>query len=46
MSVKNAELQGLANAQLPDVDPGVYGGPSFGLVAFGDREYLYFCRNY
>lgn len=35
---KNDELTGIVNAQLPGVSPGVYGGPSFGLVAFGDRE--------
>ncbi|KAI0093851.1 hypothetical protein BDY19DRAFT_279075 [Irpex rosettiformis] len=33
---KNSELKGIVNAQLPGVSPGVYGGPSFGLVAFGD----------
>ncbi|KAI0345322.1 hypothetical protein BDW22DRAFT_1325280 [Trametopsis cervina] len=33
---RNAELTGLVNAQLPGVNPGIYGGPNFGLVAFGD----------
>jgi len=33
---KNVELQGMVNAQLDGVNPGVFGGPSFGLVAFGD----------
>jgi hypothetical protein len=43
---RNAELQGLANAQLPGVNPGVFGGPSFGLVAFGDRECFAYCQGY
>ena len=38
---RNSELQGVVNAQLAGVDPGIYGGPSFGLVAFGDRELLF-----
>ncbi|KIP12302.1 hypothetical protein PHLGIDRAFT_329677 [Phlebiopsis gigantea 11061_1 CR5-6] len=33
---RNAELQGIVNAQLPGVNPGIFGGPSVGLVAFGD----------
>ena len=35
---RNAELNGVVNAQLPEVNPGVFGGPSFGLVAFGDSK--------
>lgn len=35
---RNAELVGIVNDQLPGVNPGIFGGPSFGLVAFGDRE--------
>ena len=38
-AAKNEELNGLVNAQLPAVNAAVFGGPSFGLVAFGDREY-------
>lgn len=37
---RNPELMGMVNAQLPGVDPGIFGGPSFGLVAFGDRKSL------
>ena len=37
---RNAELQGLVNAQLPGVNPGIFGGPSVGLVAFGDRKFF------
>jgi len=35
---RNAELQGVVNAQLAGVNPGIYGGPGFGLVAFGDAS--------
>ena len=37
---KNPELVGVVNAQLDGVDPGIYGGPTFGLVAFGDRKWF------
>ncbi|CAL1705203.1 unnamed protein product [Somion occarium] len=33
---RNQELVGIVNDQLPGVDPGIFGGPQFGLVAFGD----------
>ncbi|TCD63459.1 hypothetical protein EIP91_005367 [Steccherinum ochraceum] len=33
---RNQELVGVVNDQLDGVDPGVFGGPTFGLVAFGD----------
>lgn len=37
---RNEELQGIVNAQLEGVNPGIFGGPSFGLMAFGDREWM------
>ena len=37
---RNVELAGVVNAQLDGVNPGIFGGPTFGLVAFGDREFL------
>ncbi|KAK7693785.1 hypothetical protein QCA50_003357 [Cerrena zonata] len=33
---RNQELVGVVNDQLPGVNPGIFGGPTFGLVAFGD----------
>ncbi|KAH8106853.1 hypothetical protein BXZ70DRAFT_254622 [Cristinia sonorae] len=33
---RNQELVGLVNDQLPGVNPGIFGGPTFGLVAFGE----------
>jgi len=33
---KNAELKGVVNAQLDGVNPGLFGGPKFTPVAFGD----------
>ena len=35
---KNAELKGIVNAQLDGVDPGLFGSPATGIVAFGARE--------
>ncbi|KAI9509604.1 hypothetical protein F5148DRAFT_735341 [Russula earlei] len=32
---RNPELQGIVNAQLPGVDPGLFGSPTAGIVAFG-----------
>jgi hypothetical protein len=32
---RNQELVGVFNAQLPDVDPGLFGGPNTPIVAFG-----------
>jgi hypothetical protein len=32
---RNAELNGVVNAQLAGVDPGLFGSPSFPIVAFG-----------
>ncbi|KAI0253537.1 hypothetical protein BJV78DRAFT_1192695 [Lactifluus subvellereus] len=32
---RNPELKGVVNAQLPGVDPGLFGSPSTGLVPFG-----------
>ncbi|TFY79106.1 hypothetical protein EWM64_g4905 [Hericium alpestre] len=32
---KNAELKGLANAQLDGVNPGLFGGPQFPVIPFG-----------
>lgn len=40
---RNPELAGVVNAQLDGVNPGVFGGPTVGLVAFGDGEYPIFC---
>ena len=36
---KNSELNGVVNAQLSGVNPGLFGGPQFAVVAFGDRKY-------
>jgi hypothetical protein len=36
---KNAELKGVVNGQLDGVNPGLFGGPKFAVVAFGDRTY-------
>jgi len=33
---RNAELNGLVNGQLDGVDPGLFGGPKFPIVPFGD----------
>ncbi|KAI0064584.1 hypothetical protein BV25DRAFT_1800343 [Artomyces pyxidatus] len=33
---KNPELNGIVNAQLPGVDPGLFGDPNNAIVAFGD----------
>ena len=35
---RNPELQGVVNAQLQGVDPGLFGSPSTGVVAFGARK--------
>lgn len=35
----NDELKGVVNAQLSGVNPGLFGGPKFTPVAFGDREW-------
>ena len=35
---RNAELQGLVNAQLPEVDPFIFGSSQLGLFAFGAGE--------
>jgi hypothetical protein len=35
---RNPELNGLVNGQLDGVDPGLFGSPSTGVVAFGARE--------
>jgi hypothetical protein len=39
---RNSELNGVVNAQLQGVDPGLFGSPSTGIVAFGAREFLIF----
>lgn len=39
---KNSELDGIVNAQLDGVDPGIFGGPDFPLVAFGDSTFALF----
>ena len=39
---RNDELVGVVNEQLVGVNPGIFGGPTFGLVAFGDREFCFF----
>ena len=39
---RNNELSGVVNAQLQGVDPGLFGSPSTGIVAFGAREFLVF----
>jgi hypothetical protein len=41
---RNSELNGVVNAQLQGVDPGLFGSPSTGIVAFGAREFLIFHR--
>jgi len=33
---RNQELVGIVNAQLPGVDPGLFGGPNTPVVAFGE----------
>jgi hypothetical protein len=33
---RNQELVGIVNDQLPGVDPGLFGGPNFPIVAFGE----------
>ena len=38
---RNQELNGVVNAQLQGVDPGLFGSPSTGIVAFGAREFPY-----
>lgn len=35
-SPRNQELVGIVNAQLPGVDPGLFGGPNSPVVAFGE----------
>lgn len=37
---RNQELVGVVNNQLPGVNPGIFGGPSFGLVAFGGGKLI------
>ncbi|KAH9160848.1 hypothetical protein EDB89DRAFT_1862179 [Lactarius sanguifluus] len=39
---RNEELSGVVNAQLQGVDPGMFGSPKTGLVAFGAREFYLF----
>lgn len=39
---RNAELNGIANAQLAGVNPGLFGSPSAGIVAFGACEFFLF----
>ena len=36
----NKELSGVVNAQLQGVDPGLFGSPSTGIVAFGACKFL------
>ena len=31
----------MVNEQLVGVNPGIFGGPTFGLVAFGDRKFFF-----
>src|SRR5712671_528152 len=38
---RNAELKGVVNAQLQGVDPGLFGSPNTGIVAFGAREFFF-----
>jgi hypothetical protein len=38
---RNPELKGLVNAQLQGVDPGLFGSPSTGVVAFGAGKSRY-----
>jgi hypothetical protein len=33
---RNQELVGIVNEQLPGVHPGLFGGPNFPIVAFGE----------
>ena len=35
---RNPELKGVVNAQLDGVDPGLFGSPNTGVVAFGARK--------
>jgi hypothetical protein len=35
---RNPELNGIVNGQLKGVDPGLFGSPNTGIVAFGARE--------
>ncbi len=37
---RNPELAGIVNTQLDGVNPGIFGGSTVGLAAFGDRKYL------
>lgn len=39
---KNAELNGVVNAQLDGVDPGLFGSPSAGIIAFGGGTSCYY----
>ena len=39
---RNPELNGIVNAQLAGVDPGLFGGPNFAVVPFGACEYIPF----
>jgi len=41
---RNKELSGVVNAQLQGVDPGLFGSPNTGIVAFGAREFFFFFR--
>lgn len=36
---RNAELKGLSHGQLEGVDKGLFGGPQFAIVPFGNRKY-------
>lgn len=36
---RNTELNGLSHKQLDGVNPGLFGGPAFDIVAFGNRKY-------
>ena len=38
---RNQELNGVVNGQLQGVDPGLFGSPNTGIVAFGARELLF-----
>ena len=38
---RNPELNGVVNAQLQGVNPGLFGSPSAGIVPFGQREFLF-----
>jgi hypothetical protein len=35
---RNPELRGIVNAQLPGVNPGLFGGPNFPVIPFGARK--------